>query len=133
MPQRMDNVEDPRSLAATGGHIILVGDLAATTALGNSESANELVNILGYVTIAVELNVSGVTGNPVVSITPMGQNATTELTALAPSDVTLTDGDNVISYTPKGHHHIKVTVTCDADDEVTLDEVRVTGRAIAGV
>jgi hypothetical protein len=125
--RRYDQVESPRSLIASGGLITLIGDLAAATALGNGESAEELVNIAGFATIAVEINVSGVTSDPAIEIIPMAEDETTELTAKAPSAVDLSTGDNVIEYTNEGHLVVKIKVTCDSGDAVTIDKVNVTG------
>ena len=126
-------VENPRSLAAGGGVITLLGDLKATTVVGNSVTADELINISGYDTIAVFADLSSKAGDPQLTITPMTEDGVTELTSKAPSDVAISDGLNVIEYTSEGDQIIKVALESDANDAITVDYIKVVGRAISGV
>ena len=134
-------VEDPRSLAAGGGEITLLGDLKAATAVGNSVTLDEIINISGYSTIAVIGKFSTVAGDPQLTITPMSEDGATEVTAKAPSDVTISRrsierispaaAQKVIEYTSEGDLLIKVAVECDANDTATVDWLRVIGGRAA--
>ena len=73
-------------------------------------------------------NVSGVTSDPAIEIIPLAEDGTTELTSKAPSAVNLANGDNVIEYTNEGHQLVKIEVTCDSGDAVTIDKINVVGR-----
>ena len=125
-------VENPRSLRAGGGVVMLVGDLVAAATIGNSVTLDELVNIAGYDTIAVFADVSSAVGDPQLTLTPMTADGATELTSKAPSDVAVSDGLNVIEYTSEGDQVIKVALECDANDTLTVDYVLVVGKTISG-
>ena len=116
----------PVSLAEGGGAIRLLGDLKATTAVGNNGHPEELINVAGYKTLKAVGLFSSVTGDPDLKIHPMTKDGQTRLTSV-PSAVTITAAQIEIKYDVEGEHFIEVEVVCDAGDLATVDWLEVFG------
>jgi hypothetical protein len=116
----------PVSLKAGGGAIRLLGNLKATTAVGNSEHPEELICIAGYKTVKVVGAFSGVAGDPDLKIHPMTVDGQTRLISV-PTAVTITATQIEIKYDTEGEHYIEVEVVCDADDTATITWLEVFG------
>jgi hypothetical protein len=123
----LDMVENPRSLAAGGGHIRLLGDLAATTAVLASTDPEERVNVAGYKTVKAVGKFSSVTANCVLALHPMTVDGV-RITAGAPSTVNITGaGQFEIAYALEGELFVEVEVQAAAGKACTVDWLDVTG------
>lgn len=127
-PTNQDLVENPRSLAAGGGHIRLLGDLAATTAVLASTNPEERICVAGYKTVKAVGKFSSVTANCVLALHPIAVIDGTRITAGAPSTVNITAaGQFEIAYALEGEMFVEVEVQAASGKACTIDWLDVAG------